>query len=296
MLEGWNTFWFSHSSAIDLSVARILILGHFIFFKLTESAFDFRGWSHTQTVLSVHWKRPWLLEKIGLPFLNHTTNLRLILVYKAALLSALVGFLTPVSCAISLLLGLYFLGMRHGLKFHHSVMPVHFILLALAIGPSGQYYSVDSWLWPSLLESANPQVTSWSLQFIRVTMALVIFATGIAKLRHLRFTEGFLVDGNLSSLIRIHDFHRFYVSPIISISKYLLRFPTLERLSSLVVLVVEVVFPIALFSDLAAIILVPLMIFLIVNFRLVMGPRFDFFNASILAVFVPWERLLEHLK
>ncbi|NQY99241.1 MAG: hypothetical protein HRT45_01065 [Bdellovibrionales bacterium] len=290
MIEAWNEFWFADGSFLNLAISRILILSYFLFIKMNDRAFRLEQWQAAREHFQDYWRKPGILHYLGIPYLSRGTEVTLIWVWRLAIFSAIIGLLTPVACLIAFVLGLYLLGLRHGLKLHHTIVPINFILIALALGPSGQMYSVDHYLGIQYFpEEHLAAMANWSLQFIKVTMVLIVFATGVAKFRRVSLTEGFLKKGNLSTLLRLHEFGYFWVHPIIPMGKWMRRFPILEASGALGTLIVELFFPLALFYPITQFFFVPSFVFLIFSFRVFQGPRFDFFNCILIVSFMPWD-------
>ena len=255
-----------------------------------KRSFDFNAWNRARLAFSEYWQRPWLLEVLNIQYFTENVHKIISRIYYCSVFFGFVGLFTQPSCLLAFFLGLYYLGLRHGLKLHHSVMPVHFIMLAFALGPSGKVFSIDSILNLHFVEFLKIDgAESWSINFIKVVFSIVIFATGVAKIRHVRGHEGFLSKQNLATIIRMHDFPYFYAFPLFSISKYLLRYRWVEKLASLGTVFIELIFPLAVIFPSTSFLIVPAMIFLIVGFRLFMGPPFDFFNICLIATFFPWD-------
>jgi hypothetical protein len=295
LLAHWDAFWFAPGSAVDLGIARVLILGYFVCFKLRDRAYDFRAWEAARSTLRSHWQRPWLLQVLRVPYLPRSTDAALAVVFKVSLVLGAIGLFTQVSCAIALVVGLYLLGMRHGLRTHHTVIPIKFCLLAFALAPAGHAISVDALLLPMLGHdlAPRPELYGWGLQLIRVVLSTAICATAFAKMRHFGSGASFLYAGNLADLLRIHDFPYFHVQPIFSISPLIRRHRWLEAISAHGTLVIELGFPVVLFWPPAALVFAPAFAGMVLGFRLFIGARFDQYLVILIAVFVPWSRLVQ---
>lgn len=292
MVDLWNAFWFSGNEFINLAAARIIIIGYFLFVNLNSKTLDLAAWQRATVTLKRHWKLPYLLSLLKIPILPPKWGIPIIHTYKIALGFVFIGLFTSYAAALALVLGLYSLGIRHGLKINHPYIPIHFFMLVFCIAPASVEFSIDSLLFfTSVTTEHEMMAAAWGIRVIQVTIAIVIFATGIAKIRHLKHGGGFVKQGGLSNLLRLHDFPYFYASPILSISNLLHRFPLMEKTLSWTTIFFELTFPLVLFSDVARAVLVPGFIFCILAFRIFQGPFFDFFIAVLVAAFVPWSIL-----
>lgn len=296
MIENWISFWFGGDGLFELAMARIFIVGFFLYLTLTKSALNLIAWQKAMFSLRPHWRMPYLLELIRFPILDFRVGKTLVYVYQISLLFTLIGLFTSVSSLVAFFLGLYVLGIRHGLKINHQFIPIHFVMLAFALSPSGAMLSVDSLVFSQAPTAADGMVAHWALQFIRVTIVLVVFATGVAKARHIGFKKGFIKRGSLSTLLRLHDFPYFYAAPKFSISRLLNRFPLVEAGLSWSVVFIELFFPVVLFSGIAQAVMVPGFVLCILGFRIFQGPPFEFFSFILIGVFVPWSQISIYLS
>jgi hypothetical protein len=212
----------------------------------------------------------------------------------AGLLCGAIGLFSQVACAIALISALYLLGMRHGLRTHHTTIALKFWLLAFAFTPSTDVWSMDAVIARQLgTEIAPaPDAYGWCLQLCRTILAVVIFATGVAKVRNMSRNAGFCHRGNLSELLRLHDYPLFFVKPLFSLSRFFKQFPWLERAFSVGVVVAELGFPITLFWPVTAWFFVPAILAMIIGFRLFIGARFDLLAVGVVVFFLPWPGLL----
>jgi hypothetical protein len=212
----------------------------------------------------------------------------------SGLLCGAIGLVSQVACAIALISALYLLGLRHGLRTHHTTIALKFWLLAFALTPATDVWSMDAVIARQLgTEIAPaPEAYGWCLALCRTVLAVMIFATGVAKLRNMSRTAGFCHRGNLSDLLRLHDYPLVFVKPLFSVSRVVGRFPWLERAFTVGVISAELGFPIALFWPVTAWLFVPAILAMIIGFRLFIGARFDLMGAGVVVLFLPWGRLL----
>jgi hypothetical protein len=241
-----------------------------------------------------HWEPPWLLRVVRAPVLlgRIDTLLRWMLV--AGLFCGAIGLFSQLACAVALLSALYLLGMRHGLRVHHTTIAIKFWLLAFAFTPSTDVWSMDAVIARELGSAIAPapDAYGWCLQLCRTVLAVAIFATGLAKLRNMSRDAGFCHRGNLSDLLRLHDYPLFFVKPVFSLSRFIGRSPLLERAFAVGVVAAELGFPLALFWPVTAWLFVPAILAMIIGFRLFIGARFDLLAVGVVVFFLPWARLL----
>lgn len=220
------------------------------------------------------------------------TVLRWMLV--VGLVCGAIGLFSQVACAIALVSALYLLGMRHGLRVHHTTIALKLWLLAFAFTPSTDVWSMDAVIARQLgtAIAPAPDAYGWCLQLCRTVLAVVIFATGVAKVRNMSRAAGFCHRGNLADLLRLHDYPLVFVKPPFSMSRWVQRFPWLERMFTVGVVVAELGFPITLFWPVTAWLFVPAILGMIIGFRLFIGARFDLLAVGVIVFFLPWGRLL----
>ena len=276
-----------------LALARAAILSYALF-KLRDPAYDFAAWQRTRTRLAAHWQPPWLLRVVRIPMLPGRVESVLHGLLIAGLVCGAMGLFSQLACAIALVSSLYLLGMRHGLRVHHTTIVLKFWLLAFACTPATDVWSMDAVIARQLggAVAPAPEVYGWCLQLCRTVLAIAIFAAGVAKLRNMSRSAGFCHRGNLSDLLRLHDYPLFFVKPLFSMSRFLQRSPWLERALALGVIVAELGFPIALFWPVTGWFFVPAILAMIIGFRLFIGARFDLMAVGVVVFFLPWARLL----
>jgi hypothetical protein len=273
-------------------LARAAILGYALF-KLRDQAYDFPAWQRARTCLVAHWQPPWLLRVVRIPILSGRVETVLRWMLVAGLLCGAIGLFSQVACAIALISALYLLGMRHGLRVHHTTIAIKFWLLVFAFTPSTDVWSMDAVIARQLgtAIAPAPEVYGWCLQLCRTALAVTLFATGVAKVRNMSRNAGFCHRGNLSDLLRLHDYPLVFVKPLFSMSRFFQRAPWLERAFAVSVVVAELGFPITLFWPVTAWFFVPAILAMIIGFRLFIGARFDLLAVGVVVFFLPWERL-----
>jgi hypothetical protein len=293
LARSWDAYWFAPGTGATVALARAAILGYALW-KLRDPAYDFAAWHRARSRLAAHWQPPWLLRVLRVPMLSRRieTILRWMLV--AGLVCGAIGLVSQIACAVALISALYLLGMRHGLRVHHTTIAIKLWLLAFTFTPSTDVWSIDAVIARQLgaAIAPAPDAYGWCLQLCRTVLAVVIFATGVAKVRNMSRGAGFCHRGNLADLLRLHDYPLAFVKPVFSVSRIVQRFPWLERVLSVGVAAAELGFPIALFWPVTAWLLVPAFLAMIIGFRLFIGARFDLLAVGVVVFFLPWARLL----
>jgi hypothetical protein len=293
LAHGWDAYWFAPASGATLALARTAILGYALW-KLRDPAYDFAAWQRARTQLAAHWQPPWLLQIARVPMLSARTDAILRRVLVVSLACGAIGLASQLACATALVAALYLLGMRHGLRVHHTTLAIKLWLLAFAFTPATDVWSMDALISRQLggTIAATPEAYGWCLQLCRTVVAITIFATGVAKLRNMSRDAGFCHRGNLADLLRLHDYPLFFVKPLISISGLVRRYAWLERGFAVGVVGAELGFPITLVWPAAGWLFVPAILGMIAGFRVFIGARFDLLAVGVLVFFLPWSRLI----
>lgn len=270
-----------------------MILGYALI-KLRDPAYDFAAWHRARTCLAAHWQPPWLLRVARVPMLPARREAVLRWVLVGSLACGAIGLCSQLACAIALGCALYLLGMRHGLRVHHTTITLKLWLLAFACTPATDVWSVDAVIARQLGAplAAAPDAYGWCLQLCRTVVAVVIFATGIAKLRNMSRAAGFGHRGNLADLLRLHDYPLVFVRPLVSVSRFARRAPWLAQACAIGVMIAELGFPLVLWWPVTAWFFVPAILGMILGFRLFIGARFDLLAVGVVVLFLPWGRLI----
>lgn len=276
-----------------VALARTAILGYALW-KLRDPAYDFLAWQRARACLAAHWQPPWLLRVARVPMLSGRVEAVLRGTLVVGLCCGAIGLFSQLACALALVSALYLLGMRHGLRVHHTTIPLKLWLLAFAFTPSTDVWSMDAVIARELgtAIAPAPEAYGWCLQLCRTILAAAIFATGVAKVRNMSRSAGFCHRGNLSDLLRLHDYPLVFVKPLFSMSRFVQRSPWLERVLAAGVVVAELGFPLVLFWPVTAWFFVPAILSMIIGFRLFIGARFDLLAVGVVVFFLPWARLI----
>ena len=216
--------------------------------------------------------------------------------FKLALALAAVGLFTRPALAAAFVCSVYLLGLPQNFgQIQHFDTLVVLVFGILAMSRAGDAWSIDAWRRsrrgaPTTLESGE---YTWPIRAIWVMTAVIFCSAGFSKLRHSGLQWVFS-DNLAIVLIR----HQYFVSdgePLTSWGPAIAAHPWAPRLLAAISLATEVLYPLALFSRRARMVLVPAGIAFLVGIRLLMGPTFEpFVMCSVF--WVPWTRVLAVLR
>jgi hypothetical protein len=291
----WDNFWFEPASPDNLALCRIIFFGSFFLFYWRYE--DFSAWAH----VSEAFLRPtWLFAAFKIPVLPALALVFLQNIWKMALALSCVGFFTRISTAISFVLGFYLLGLPHNFgKVHHYDAILVFAFLFMAMSRCG-----DSWSFDRLIRTnrqgtnssaSRPMLSgeyTWPVRGMWVMMSLVFFAAGVSKLRHSGL--GWITDDSMAIWLIQHQYHIANTDPLTAWGPYLAQSIWIPRVLGAVSLILEVGYPIALFSRRARWIFVPGVALMQLGIHALLGPSFE--QQVICNLFwVPWDRVASHL-
>ena len=281
----WNRFWFAPVLPDNLGVCRVLFYGLLLAYFATVR---YDGWA---TIPRSFYDPVWPFEKFHIPILRDPYLGLAAAAWKAALLLACAGFLTRFSTAIAFVLGAYLIGLPYNFgKTDHMTAIVVFTLGFFALSHGGDAWSVDSLIRRRFMRRAPAAPSGeyrWPVRAVWVTMALVFFAAGMAK----------VIKGGpawvFSQHMEISLVQRFYDPnpPDLRLGLWVAQHPWMARAVAGGSLLGEVLFPLALFSLRARRILPPLLLAMQIGIGLLMNVWFWPFMFCYL-FWVPWDRIL----
>ncbi len=189
VLDGWNHFWFQPSDPATLGLIRILAGGMLFYTHLVWSLHltDFVGPQSWLPPSAVHllqegtysWSYLWWVEDS--PALLWTVHIAALVVF--AMLT--VGLLTRVASILALVAALAYVERLPGALFGLDQINV-MLALYLAVGPSGDAFSVDRWLKQRRAGGELPMRCSWTanlaVRLIQLHMCVIYLFAGLAKL------------------------------------------------------------------------------------------------------------------
>lgn len=192
--------------------------------------------------------------------------------WKASLLLAAVGFRTRPACVAALLLGTYLLAVPQnvGRVFHDDALLV-FVFAVFAFSRSGAAWSVDAWL--ARRRGEPPAAPSgehrWPLVAGQVVLSCVFFAAGFSKLKNGGLAWVF--SDHLSTVLVKQVYNS---DPWFRWGLWIARHEALAQAMAAATLLIELGYPLALFSRRARWVLVPAMAAAQIGIRAIMGPAF----------------------
>jgi hypothetical protein len=177
--QRWRRYWFDPEPPDNLGVCRVLFYALLLAYY---GPITYAGWAD----VPASWRDPiWLFERFHLPILSDPALRVVAGVWKASLVLSCVGLFTRVSSAVALVLGAYLMGLPYNFgKTDHTTALLVFLLGILALSWSGHAWSIDAII--RRRRTGGPPAPSgeyrWPVRAAWLTMAVVFFAAGMAKL------------------------------------------------------------------------------------------------------------------
>ena len=279
--NAWNGYFFTPQAPTDLAVGRLLGFGLLFLYYLP---IDFAGWAE---VTPAAWLPLPIFEWFRLPVLPYGVLATISLIWKLSLLLACVGLFTRISTGVAFVLGFYLLALPHNFgKVNHYDAIAVFTLAILAFSRCGDALSLDAKFFRKTPAVASGEYR-WPVRCIWVVFAVIFFSAGVSKLTASGLA--WVTSDHMATVLVKEQYNSF---PLVSWGAWIARHPPLPNLMAAATLVLELGYPLALFSRRARLLFVPGMFFAQVGIRVLMGPAFWPF--LILNVFwVPWGYLLE---
>ncbi|HZT77137.1 MAG TPA: hypothetical protein VFA27_10795 [Vicinamibacterales bacterium] len=284
MRRGWLRFWFEPSAPTNLAVSRIVVYAPLAVFYAVH---DYAIWGRVSPAL---YQPIWLFRTLHLPVLAPATLDVLQTVWKVSLFTAAAGLFTSASCALTALLGVYLIGLPHNFgQTYHFDAAIVFAFATLACSRCGDALSIDAWIaGPSHRGPSASGEYTWPIRLMWVTLSLVFFAAGVAKI----WTSGveWVTSDQMTLLLERVQYHISDADPVTNWGSYIARYSLLPRVLAAATMIIETTYPLALLRTRARPFIVLAGIGLIVGIRLLMGPTFEHF-LLLNAFWVPWDRV-----
>lgn len=302
--SAWLRFWFEAGDARDLGIARALF-GALFFLALVPSAPKWPVWPWSAPlwteVSPVFWHPVGVFRLLGLGVAPAPVLVLIWVLFYLGLLCSTIGLWTRPSLWVTFALGFYVTNLRNNfgkIDWNWELPPIIFLLLAAS--RAGDAFSLDAWLARrrrAAPSSAPPPSAEyrWPLQAIRVWLALAYFAAGVSKLRN-GGLDWFASDTLGVYLVR-SNYPRIFAAnqPVLALGLWVAQHHWMVVASTLITLIIECGYPLALFSRRARWLLVPGAVMMHIGILLLIGAYFLAWIAA--AVFwVPWGALVERLR
>lgn len=206
VVAGWNRFWFEPTDPATLGMIRIcagamLLYTHLVWGLDLTTFFGAHGWLSPSAVSSVQegsftWSYLWWFESSWALWTVHVAALVVF-----AMLT--VGLFTRVVAVLAWLAAMSYVGRATGALFGLDQINV-MLAMYLAVGPSGDAFSVDRWLKERRAGGPLPVRPSWTanlaIRLIQLHMCVIYLFAGMAKLTGMAWWDGtamWMAFGNL---------------------------------------------------------------------------------------------------
>ena len=286
----WLQFWFEPSTPTNLACSRIVVYTPLALFYAFH---DYSVWGDVSPAL---YQPIWLFRTLHLPVFSTFTLDVLQIAWKTSLFMAAAGLFTTASCAVAAVLGVYLIGLPHNFgQTYHFDAAIVIVFAIMAVARCGDALSLDAWIARSRNGGAPAESGeyTWPIRLVWVTLSLVFFAAGVAKL----WTSGFewIASDQMTLLLERVQYHISDADPVTTWGSYIAQHALFARLLAATTVVVETVYPLALLRTRLRPFIVLAGIGLIVGIRLLMGPTFEHFLV-LNAFWVPWDSVGARLR
>lgn len=292
--HAWNEFFFAPAPPLDLC------LGRAVFFTLAFLYYVPQDFSEWGTITPEFWMPTAFFATFGIPPFSAGTINIIEGIWKIALALAAIGLWTRIATVVAFAGGFYLLGLPHnfGQTQHFDTLMV-IVFTILALSRAGDAWSIDALrraarrAAPALPSDAPSGEYRWPVRAIWVTAALIFFAAGFSKLRHSGLT--WIFSDHLAILLVRHQYYVSDGEPLTALGPVIASYPWAARGMAAVSILTELLYPLALFSTRARLVLVPAGIAFLVGIRLLMGPTFEAFLICH-TFWVPWTWVAHRLQ
>jgi hypothetical protein len=284
LVRHWNCFFFAPGSPVTLGICRALFFASLFFWQVRH---DFSAWGQYS---SVFWMPIWVFDAFRVPLASTATLEWIQAFWKLSLLLSAIGLFSRVSMVAAFVLGTYLMGLPHNFgQTQHFDTLVVFVSGALAVSRAADAFSVDAWLRRRRPDPDRAWEYTWPIRFVWLAMALIFCAAGLSKLRHSGL--GWVFSDNLASLLLRQQYHLSDGEPLTTWGIWVANHTWVVRGMAAAALAIETLFPLALVSRIARMVLVPGGLAFLVGIRTLMGPTFEQFMMCYV-FWIPWDRVL----
>ena len=292
----WQRFWFAPASPVGLAVCRALFFGYLA----ARVAPDARvaPWGG---VGDAFWMPTHLFALAGLGVAPAAVLHAVDLLWSVALLLACVGLATTIATRASLVLGVYVLGLPQCFgKIDHWSGLLVLLMAILACARCGDACSIDALLARRHARRAGREVQHarpsgeyrWPVQLVRVTMVLVFFAAGVAKLR---FSGLAWLDPHNMAIILVQP-HYALDRALPALGLAVAGIPALTGTLALLTLLAEVLSPLALLGGVPAALLVGALLAMQLGIAFLLGVHASVPFLASYAFWLPWDALARRAR
>jgi hypothetical protein len=278
-----DRYFFRPTAPFDLGICRILFFLGVMTFNIP------RGVASWGNVSRLFWRPVWLFKTFHLPLFTSAHLQIFVTVWGISLALSCIGLFTRVGTIVAVVMGTYLLGLPHNFgKVSHGDPILIFIMLFFAISRCGDAFSIDA-LIRRKRRKPKPHRSgeyTWPIRMAWIMLSIVFCAAGATKL--IRSGTAWITSDNLQMLLLQHYFT--LTDPPTKIGLLIARHPMLCHTLAAMTILVELSFPLALFSRRLRRILVPAAFFMQVGIGIAMGVYFTQFMISYL-FWLPWRRI-----
>lgn len=262
----WDRYFFAPDTPRNLAACRILFYGGLLALNWRE---DFPAWGR---VADVFWTPIWTFERFGLARPDPATLGVLSVAWKASLALSCLGLLTRPAGLVAFALGFLLLGIPHGMgDLSHGDAAAVLVLGVMAFARSGDALSLDR-----RIRGGPPAPPSgeyrWPVRAAWLILSTVFFAAGYAKLYRGGWEWAF--SENMAFILSEHQFPPEHPEAMVPWGLWIARRPWAAQGLAAVTLVLELGYPLAMFTRKARLVFVPGMLLGVLGFRVLMGPSF----------------------
>ena len=281
----WARFWFAPSAPDGLGLGRLTFFSLLFLYYVRV---DFSAWGGVD---GAFWLPITVFRILHIPALSIGLLFVVQCVWKVSLVLAALGLFTRLSTLTAFIGGFYLFGLPNNFgKTHHTETVLVFALGFLCVSHCGHAWSIDS-IIRAARGGSRPALSgeyTWPIRAVWMTFALIFFAAGVAKLRHGGLEWVF--SDNLARLLAQGPYRIYAVDPIGPLGTYLAQFGVLTCVLAAASVLLEISYPLALFSRHARWIIVPGSAGMQLGIRILMGPSFDQYFIAY-TFWVPWALL-----
>ena len=281
----WDRFWFSPGRAEDLAICRIIFcLGLWLLYARHETPL----WTEVGPEFARPIKVLGVVSLVALPdpWLEVAWQ-----VWRVCLLAGAAGLASRFSLAGAFGLGFYLLALPHHFgRLEHTDGLGVLLLGVLACSRCAERWSIDAWLrrGPGKLPSPDAdEMYRWPIRMAQVMLAAVFCSAGLSKL--INGGWAWVVSDTMSVILLKAQLSPTGVGPTTDAGQWLSQQRPLLVLAAMGTIVVELLYPLALFHRGARWLFPLAMVGLLVGIRVLVGPWFGTFILAHV-FWVPWHR------